>query len=149
MAYMNQEKKALIAAQLKKVIPSNWKWSLAVHHHSKLILTISAAPIDFFKHMKPNKYGEIAKGYEQLNKYHLEGTFDGALLNTFQAIKDAMNTGNWDRSDVMTDYFDVGHYVSIHIGRWGKPFEVIADKPEPTIEQLKARVAQLEAEVQS
>lgn len=46
MAYMSQEKKAKIAAKLKQVIPHDWKYSLAVHHHSTIILRISAAPVD-------------------------------------------------------------------------------------------------------
>jgi hypothetical protein len=143
MAYMNQEKKAVILAELKKVIPSTWKWSLAVHHHSTLILTISAAPIDLFKHMKPSEYRKPTDTYAQLNEYHLEHTFDGALLNTFQRIKDAMNMGNWDKSDIMTDYFDVGHYVHIHIGKWNKPFQVI-ETPAQELARLKAQVAAMQ-----
>jgi hypothetical protein len=34
-----------------------------------------------------------------------------------------MNTGNWNRSDIMTDYFDVGHYIDLTFGTWDKPFQ--------------------------
>jgi hypothetical protein len=34
----------------------------------------------------------------------------------------AMNDGNHDRSDIQTDYFDVGWYVDVNIGRWNKPY---------------------------
>jgi len=44
------------------------------------------------------------------------------VLQTMRAIIKALNLDNYDRSDSMTDYFDVGHYVNINIGRWNKPF---------------------------
>ena len=31
-----------------------------------------------------------------------------------------MNVGNHDNSDPMTDYFDVGWYISVNLGRWDK-----------------------------
>jgi hypothetical protein len=34
----------------------------------------------------------------------------------------ALNCDNYDNSDSMTDYFDVGHYVDLNIGKWDKPF---------------------------
>lgn len=152
MAYMNQEKKSAIAAELKKVIPADWKWSLAVHHHSTIILTIAAAPINLFAIANDNDSPyKWTDGYVQLNEYHLGHNFKGELLETFQRIKDAMNLGNWDKSDIMTDYFDVGHYVNIHIGKWNKPFqtstpatsEARAERTE--LARLKAQLAALDA----
>jgi hypothetical protein len=35
-----------------------------------------------------------------------------------------MDIGNHDRSDIQTDYFDVGWYKSVNIGTWNKPYEV-------------------------
>jgi len=46
MAYVDQSKKALIAAALKPVMPVGWKWSLAVQNHSTIVLTIASAPIN-------------------------------------------------------------------------------------------------------
>jgi hypothetical protein len=37
-----------------------------------------------------------------------------------------MVVGNHDRSDSMTDYFDVGWYISINVGKWNKPYEMTA-----------------------
>lgn len=126
MAYMNQEKKVKIQQALKNAIPANWKWSLAVKHHSTIVLTISAAPINLISEQLPSPYLKPDETYLQLNEYHLEHAYEGELLETFKRIKKAMNTDNYDRSDVMTDYFDVGHYVSIQIGKWNKPFQVLA-----------------------
>jgi hypothetical protein len=36
-----------------------------------------------------------------------------------------MNTGNWDESDIQTDYFNVGWYVDVKIGSWQKPYKVL------------------------
>jgi hypothetical protein len=33
-----------------------------------------------------------------------------------------MNAGNHNRSDAMTDYFDVGWYVDVNIGKWNQPY---------------------------
>lgn len=35
-----------------------------------------------------------------------------------------LNIDNYDNSDSQTDYFDVGHYTSINLGSWNKPFIV-------------------------
>lgn len=143
MAFMNQDKKAKIAAELKKVMPAGWKYTLSVHHHSSITLRIMEAPIDLFAAHKG--HSSWSDGYIQLNEYHLGTQFEGELLKTFEAIRGAMNTGNWDESDTMTDYFNVGHYAYIHIGRWDKPFKVVgAAAPEPTYEELKAQIAALE-----
>jgi len=37
-----------------------------------------------------------------------------------------MNEGNHDNSDIMTDYFDVGWYISVRLGKWDKPYVVNA-----------------------
>jgi len=38
-------------------------------------------------------------------------------------LKDAMlGVDYYNNSDIMTDYFDVSHYIYIEIGRWDKPY---------------------------
>jgi hypothetical protein len=46
MAYMNQEKKAVIAAALKAVMPADWKYGLTVQNGMTIVLTIKSAPVD-------------------------------------------------------------------------------------------------------
>lgn len=134
MAYMNQEKKATIKAELMKVMPADWKWSLAVRNHSTLILTIRSAPINLLKYIKfrgvpleealKEEDGERYRSYWRLNEYYLEESFtDDNLVQQFLLIRNAMNLGNWDRSDIQSDYFDVGHYITINIGTFEKPFK--------------------------
>lgn len=138
MAYMNQERKAKIAAELRKVVPAGWKYSLAVHNHSTLVLTISEAPVDLIEEIAQrvsepdvglryyDRAAEVRQlQYARLNEYYLERQL-GASLPVFEAIKAAMNSGNHDNSDPMTDYFDVGWHITIQIGRWDKPFKTPA-----------------------
>jgi hypothetical protein len=122
MAHMPQSKKQQILAVLKQVIPASWKWSLAVNHHSTLVLTIRSAPVDLLGEINRMAGRDaVAGGYASINEYCLDRQFDDTLP-LMRRVLEAMNDGNHDRSDSQTDYFDVGWYVSIGIGRWGKPF---------------------------
>jgi hypothetical protein len=122
MAFMDQAKKKVIAEELKKVVPKDWKYSLSVHNHSSITMTIKSAPIDLIGLHK--NLHESVKGHVQLNDFYLDRAYDGELLETMIKIKNALNTGNFDKSDSQTDYFHVGFYSHMHLGRWDKPFMV-------------------------
>ena len=138
MAYMNQEKKAKIAAALKKELKGTGvKYSLSVLNHSSINCTIKSAPIDFIansnetcskdfyqvsKGFKPN-----AGGYEQVNPYHFRDHFSGKAKELLEKILKCLYSADYyDRSDAMTDYFDTAYYVHLNIGKWDKPFVVTA-----------------------
>lgn len=124
MAYMSQEKKQEIKQELIKVIPKGWKWSLAVKHHSTLVLNISSAPVDLIgEALNKDKYDTESRNF-QLNQYHPHYSFQGELLETFRKIIAAMNCKNYDNSNSQIDYFDVGYYIGINIGKYNKPFVV-------------------------
>jgi hypothetical protein len=121
MAYMSQEHKAEIAKLLKEVVPKDWKYSLKVHHHSTLICTVWSAPVDVLGLVEPPLRSET---HYNVNTYwYKDHIKDEALREQVGKIIDAMNQGNWDRSDHMTDYFDVGHYIDLTFGNWEKPFQ--------------------------
>lgn len=131
MAYIGQDKKKEIAATLKKIMPEGWKYSLGIRHHSTLVLTISEAPVNLIaefvtkaKARKPDSYYTGAETHIDVNVYWIRDQFDGKRLEQMQAIKAAMMVGNHDRSDIQTDYFDVGWYIDIKFGRYDKPFKV-------------------------
>jgi hypothetical protein len=122
MAFMDQNKKKEIAAELKKVVPKGWKYSLSVHNHTSITMTIKSAPIDLIglhKNLSSN-----VKGHVQLNEFCLDRAYEGELLETMQNIVKALNTGNFDKSDSQTDYFHVGFYADLNLGRWDKDFVV-------------------------
>lgn len=137
MAYMNQEKKAKIAEALKKVMPKDWKYSLAVRHHSTLVLTIKSAPINlvdiYTKTRFENREQYLERMYVDVNPYWWHDHFEGDLKEIFEKIFAALNIGNWNNSDSQTDYFDVGHYIDVQFGKWDKPFVVTCGEEQVSL----------------
>ena len=126
MAHVDQTKKAKIAAALKGAVPKGWKYSLAVRHHNTIVLTISEAPIDLIRAFKKSDYFDpTSNTHTNVNPYHYERHFaDKKVAKIFDKIFGAINVDNFNNSDIQTDYFHVGHYVDVQIGRWNKPFKV-------------------------
>ncbi|OCX76816.1 hypothetical protein A6O26_20755 [Acidithiobacillus thiooxidans] len=124
MAIMTQEKKATIATELKKFMPKDWKYSLSVRHHSEIVMIIRSAPIDLLEAsgLAGDKECRVSRYFRPAELFPK----NPELAELFGKIKDALNLGNYDKSDVMTDYFDVGHYVDLRIGKWDKPFQIAA-----------------------
>lgn len=135
MAYVDQTLKAKISENVKKICKKyGVKATLSIRHHSTLCLNIKSGPIDFLGNFH-KLYCERENGigaeyrrenpnttYLQANPYHYNKHFDGKALAFLQEVIPAMNDGNWDKSDIMTDYFNVGWYIDINIGKWDKPY---------------------------
>lgn len=126
MAYADQDLKRKIAAALKPVVPGGWKYSLAIRHHSTVVLTITSAPFDLIRAFKPSEWFNPETATElDVNPYHYRSHIeDECVADVFDQIFAALNIDNYDRSDLQSDYFDKGYYVSVHIGRWDRPFQV-------------------------
>lgn len=133
MAYMSQEKKAKIAPVVKAILKKyNVKGSLAVRNHSTLVLNIKSGTIDFIKNYNDTvsarpggfRLGSPAKDALSVNPYWYHEHFSGKAKKFLEEVLAAMNVGNRDRSDSMTDYFDVGWYVDVNVGQWNKPYEL-------------------------
>ena len=139
MAYVSQEKKSKIAAALKACVPAGWKYSLAVRHHSTIVMTVYQAPVDLIA-IANQRNAELAnhrgdapytiKGYFELNHYGFDVAQWGAAGDVLGAMIDALNTDNHNRNDLMTDYYDVGHYITVNIGKYDKHFAVTTTKAE-------------------
>lgn len=117
MAYINQQDKARLAPGIKAVLKKhNIKGSIAIRNHMVLVVTLSSGAIDF------------GTTQHDVNTYHIECHYEDnkPALEFLKELKAAMMVGNHDNSDVMTDYFDVGWYIDINIGKWDKPYEVVA-----------------------
>ena len=136
MAYCSQELKAKLAPTIKAICKKyGVKATLSVHNHSTLCLNIKSGKIDFIGNINKvcgNDHYQVARGftpvkdYADVNPYHYKSHFDGKALKFLQEVIPAMNRGNHDNSDIMTDYFDVGWYIDVNIGRWNKPYELTA-----------------------
>jgi hypothetical protein len=141
MAYMNQERKAELAKGVAAAIPQGWKYTLAVRDHSTLVLTIRQADVDLIGENLVVRARLAAEGrpeHRGVNNHHLNGEYEGNLLKVFQSVRDAMMVGNYDRSEVQADYFDVGWYVDINVGDWKSPFRHVAKNPARDTRALKA-----------
>ena len=139
---MSQEHKKRIAEQLKAALEgSGLKWSLRVQHRSTIIITVSQGPIDFLNNYENTDSGKkaIRKGWHKpgshirVNGSHLSEQFTGEALACITTITECLNLDNWDRSDIQSDYFDVGHYVSIWIGTYDKPYRLITPNEKEKI----------------
>jgi ABC-type proline/glycine betaine transport system substrate-binding protein len=117
MAYMNQEKKAVIASAMKPVLKKyGLKATLSVQNHSGITLNIKSGPIDF------------GGDRIQVNHYWLDDHYKDRpkALAALKEIKKAlMAAGYYDNSDAMTDYFDTAYYYYINVGKWNKPHVVV------------------------
>jgi hypothetical protein len=125
MAYINQAEKKVIAAKMKEFMPKEWKYSLAIHNHSQIVCTIKSAPVNLETELKENVNVHIHDGSFSVNEFHFKNHFKDPESNTVKIltqIVDALNTDNYNNSDSMTDYFDVGHYVELRFGKWNQPF---------------------------
>ena len=60
----------------------------------------------------------------QVNQYHVDTDwqFTDAGKEAIKAILKVANKYNWDKSDAMTDYFDVNYYLHFNLGSYDKPF---------------------------
>lgn len=125
MAYVSQElKKSLSPAIMSILKKYGLTGSLRVRNHMTLMLTVRGGRIDFL-----SNYSELG-GFEKtewidVNPYHFQKHFTGKALDFLTEVHEAMNVGNYDNSDIMTDYFSVGWYTNIQIGQWDKPYKFV------------------------
>lgn len=118
MAYVSQTMKAELAPAIKAICKKyGIKGSLAVRHHSTLVLNIKSGKIDFAKDSTSDNFNY------QVNTYHTDSHYTGKAKKFFAEVIAAMKGPKFfDNSDAMTDYFHVSHYIDINLGTWNKPY---------------------------
>jgi hypothetical protein len=141
MAYVSQERKQSLAPAIKAVLKKyGVKGSLSIRTHSSLVLTIKSGKIDFVENfietdskvlhgrkMSQDQIDHIRKNQSvDVNPYWYHEHFSGKAKDFLKEVLAAMNKGNHNNSDAMTDYFDVGWYVDVNIGRWNQPYVYVA-----------------------
>lgn len=137
MAHISQEKKKALAPKVKAVLKKyGVKGTLATDNRSTLILNVKSGKIDFL-----NSYDQyvLDRAKEQgfpspskethidVNVYHVERTYVGKAKDFLVEVLEVLNEGNHNRSRIEEDYFDVGWYVAIHIGKWNKPYVLLTE----------------------
>ena len=113
MAYINAQQVKEKRNAIKKAFPAKNGWKFSVTKDNWLGINI---------YLMQYPKGYSFPDHEQINHYHLDlhklGKRETAVLKKLTEI--AMQ-GNHDNSDIMTDYFDVGWYFHLSIGKWDKP----------------------------
>ena len=140
MAYVSQELKAKLAPSIRAVCKKyGIKASVAVRNHMTLVLNVKQGSIDFIEnyietdkaksycnYMSETDIAGIRKNQSlDVNPYHYRDHFSGHARKFLIEVMSIMNDGNWDESDSQTDYFNVGWYVDVNIGRWNKPYALV------------------------
>ena len=115
MAYISKEHVKVVRDNLKAF--KGYKFSVTRSHYNSINVAILSAPCE----LRDN----IAREYEQVNQYHIDSRDNREAIEFLNSVYDIVNTGNYNNSDVQSDYFDVGFYVNISIGQYDKPFHVI------------------------
>lgn len=118
MAYMSQERKKELSPKIKEICKKyGIKATLSTTRHS-LVLNVKSGKIDFAADFKHNVH------HYQVNTYWVNDNYSGKSKEFLNEVIDAMNVGNHDNSDIQSDYFDVGWYIDINVGRWNKPYMI-------------------------
>lgn len=134
MAYISQDQKKAKAPAMKALCAKyGVKGSLSISNHTGLVLTITEGKLDFISQANTNnqKLAEMRgdkpytiKGDYEINLYHFADAYTGDVLEFIKQAVAILNDGNHDRSDSQSDYFDVGWYSYIRIGKWDKPYSL-------------------------
>jgi len=132
MAYMNQDKKAKLAPNIKSILKRyGVKGTLAVRNHMTLVLNIKSGSLDFIGDYNKTvseqpggfRLGSPATTSLDINPYWYRDHFSNKVIRKFlDEILAAMNVGNHDNSNAQIDYFDVGWYIDVNVGNWNKPY---------------------------
>lgn len=141
MAYMCQGKKKALAPAIKAVLSKyGVKGSISVDNHSSLVVTLKEGVLDFIgdanaynkehAERRGDRFYEIKDNYQANPYYAGERAVNKKIGSFFKELVDAMNGKgsafeNHDNSDIMTDYFDVGWYININVGKWDKPYVLV------------------------
>ncbi|MBS9775730.1 MAG: hypothetical protein KGV57_01400 [Fusobacterium sp.] len=116
MAYLSKDEVKVRREKIKKLFPvkKGWKFSITRDHFSGIKLAILQAPTNFLK--------DTEQGYLSINECYIDENFPKEQAKVLNQMYAVLNQGNYNNSDPMTDYFNVGFYVSMSIGKWNQNF---------------------------
>lgn len=102
MAYITKEQVQEIRNEIKASFPKNFKFSVVREHYSVVQISLMQSPLNF----------EKTTNYQHPKEHK-------TIMRILKAIA---NKDNFDHSDAMIDYFHVGHYTRVWLGKWDKPY---------------------------
>ena len=119
MAYVSQDDKKKLAPAIKAVLKKyKVKASIAVRHHSTLVVNIKEGAVPF----KPSDHYSV-------NEYHYESHYadNPTLVSFLSELLSAMKGHDYfNNDDAMTDYYNRSHYTDINFGKWDQPYKVVS-----------------------
>ena len=130
-----QRKRPLVSAVLKQY---KMKGTLSGSNSLGVTLTITEGPLNFMENAACVLENETCgrppnattpdqlrvRTYMDVNPYWYHEHFTGDCLQFLKDVFAVLQDGNHDNSDIMTDYFDVGWYMHVKIGKWNKPYVI-------------------------
>jgi hypothetical protein len=127
MAYIGADSVKAIRNALKAEFPEI-KFSVTLDNHSSVNVSIMESPYNLINEHTCDE-SDIKFGYTNINHYYTDRY---PHQNLYQRIWDIVkiapfNAGTedepwYDRSDIMTDYFDVSYYFTLRVGKWNKAY---------------------------
>ena len=140
MAYVSQELKSKLSPKIKAICKKHGvKASIAVRHHSTLVLNVKSGKIDFIENyiktdadkvaankMSPDTIAHIRKNQSlDVNTYWAHEHYSGKAKQFLTEMISAMKGPDFfDHTDAQSDYFHCSHYIDINIGKWDRPYIV-------------------------
>ena len=128
MAWISTEDVKLIRNKLKKTFPE-YKFSVRKGQHEINVSIVEGKAFEPYE--SRNRFTDEMEiqsltPHSQINTYHLE--FYGKNTPFFEKVLEIIKTGSnnkwYDKSDYMSDYFNVAFYIHLQVGRWDKPYKV-------------------------
>ena len=140
MAYLTQEEKKELAPGIKKVLKRyGVKASIAINHHSTLVINIKEGALDLLGAAQRfnNQFAELhGRPPTQIGRYYQANPYrdpedyrsiDSKVADFYSDLIRAMKGNRWlNKSDIMTDYHHVAYYLSINVGASQKPYTLTA-----------------------
>jgi hypothetical protein len=132
MAYISKDEKNAKTLELRALGKEyNVTVTVARNNYSTIVLNISKGKIDFFNEYQcETGFFSDGEKYLTVNHYYLKDQFKtgSKSLEFLEKAFLILNAGNHNNSDSMADYFDVGFYIDINIGKFQKPYIFLTDK---------------------
>ena len=134
MAYISQQEKKELAPAIKEVLKKyGVKGSIAINHHSSLVVNLKEGVLDLLGDaQKHNDKVAEQRGQQsypigdhlQVNTcYADEWATDEKISNFYEELIGAMKGTTWyNKSDAMSDYFDIAYYLDVNVGKWDKGY---------------------------
>lgn len=137
MAYVSNELKAKLAPAIKAVLKKyGMNGTVSGANSSTLHVTLKSGKLDVIGNWYDankdspqfTRYGEYPKPeYLDVNTYWIDDHYTGTVRDFLNELVAAMKGDVWfDKSDIQSDYFHTAYYLDIDVGKWNKPYQLIA-----------------------